>query len=142
MAFIPFDGGLALVPCSGRARMLTPAAAAAAVAETAVAQAPAPAAALRPLEWTVVQLARGDRLWSLARPGRLVSALRAAFRLHNPRLADPRLEALRRIAVLTWHYGFTVPSAEVQAFLAAGFSTEQYEAMVDRIGSIQAHRPR
>ena len=53
----------------------------------------------------------------------------------NPELANPKLEALRRMAVLTWHYGFTVPGDDVANFISAGFSPDQYELMA---GSINA----
>ena len=40
----------------------------------------------------------------------------------NPELANERLEALRRMAVLTWHFGFTVPGDDVADFISAGFT--------------------
>lgn len=91
-------------------------------------------ARLNALEWSVVTVARRDRLSSLERPGRVGTFLRALFKQPNPMLADQRLEALRRIAVLTWHYGYTVPSHELGAFLQAGFTTDQYETVADSIG--------
>ena len=100
--------------------------------------APPEAASLSPLEWTVVAVARRDRLSSLDHPGRVGAFLRALFKQPNPMLADRRLEALRRIAVLTWHYGYTVPSAELRAFLQAGFTNDQYEAVADSIGAARA----
>lgn len=92
-------------------------------------------ARLSALEWSVVALARKDRLSSLRRPGRIATALGIVFKpQHNPMLADERLEALRRIAVLGWHYGYTVPTEELKRFLHAGFSPSQYELMMDSIG--------
>lgn len=96
--------------------------------------APVPAPRLSALEWSVVALARRDRLSSLRQPGRMATALRAVLKQHNPMLADERLEALRRIAVLGWHYGYTVPTGELKRFLKAGFSPEQYELLIDSIG--------
>lgn len=93
---------------------------------------------LMPLEWAVVAIARKDGVASLRRPGRLSTALRALFRQRNPKLADERLEALRRMAVLTWQNGYTVPSHELRDFLAAGFTSGQYETMVDSIRAAQA----
>lgn len=94
------------------------------------------ASALSPLEWLVVSVARRDRLSSLRKPGKLSAALGTIFGPRpNPRLADERLEALRRIAVLSWHYGYVVPSREVTRFLTAGFTPEQYETLVDSIGA-------
>ncbi|KTT72048.1 hypothetical protein NS334_09740 [Sphingomonas endophytica] len=90
---------------------------------------------LSALEWSVVALARNDRLSSLRQPGRMAKALGIVFKSpHNPMLADERLEALRRIAVLGWHYGYTVPTEELSRFLHAGFTTAQYELMMDSIG--------
>lgn len=96
---------------------------------------------LSALEWLVVSLARRDSLASLSRPGRLSTAMRMLFNQPNPRLADERLEALRRMAVLTWHHGYTVAPREVRAFVAAGFTLGQYELMVDSIGVAKASRP-
>ena len=95
---------------------------------------------LSALEWSVVALAQRDGRASLSRPGRLSTALRMLFNQPNPRLADERLEALRRMAVLTWHHGYTVASQEVRAFVAAGFTLGQYELMVDSIGTAKANR--
>ena len=98
------------------------------------------AAAIRPdarlsaLEWQVVALARRDRLSSLREPTKLTRAIGSIFGdARNPRLADPSLESLRRMAVLSWHHGYSVASHEVRAFLAAGYSPDQYELMVDSI---------
>jgi hypothetical protein len=89
---------------------------------------------LTALEWSVVALARRDSLGSLRRPGRLSVALGGVFGTrHNPRLADEKLEALRRMAVLAWHRGYVIAKSELQAFLAAGFSMDQYEAMMASI---------
>lgn len=103
--------------------------------------APAPAA-LSALEWSVVALAQRDRLSSLSQPGPLSVALGKVFgtRRRSPHLADPRLEALRRMAVLSWHRGFAVPASELKAFLRAGFSTDQYELMLASIGAARSRR--
>lgn len=83
------------------------------------------------LEWSVIRLARVDGLSTLREPGRWG---RFANWLMNrkglPSLANERLEALRKMAVLSWHYGFTVPGDDVATFLSAGFSPDQYELMV------------
>ncbi|SMF60879.1 hypothetical protein SAMN06295910_0075 [Allosphingosinicella indica] len=99
-----------------------------------------PAARLTALEWSVVALARFDRLSSLATPGRLAVALGKVFRagLHNLQLADPRLEALRRIAVLYWHHGSTLPAAEREAFHEVGFTPGQFDRMAASIDAARA----
>lgn len=86
------------------------------------------------LEWSVIRLARVDGLTTLRAPGhfrRFVNWLLG--RKGSPELANERLEALRRMAVLSWHFGFTVPGDDVANFISAGFSPDQYELMVSSI---------
>lgn len=100
----------------------------------------APATGLSALEWLVVTMARKDRLSSLREPGRVSVAMGMLFGSRpNPRLADPKLEALRRLAVFAWHHGFAVPVSAVKNFLAAGYSSDQYEVL---LASISAARLR
>ena len=75
------------------------------------------AAGFGPLEWSVVALAERDRPSSLGTPGRLSLALGAVFgtKWRNPALADPRLEALRRLAVLSWHRDSVAAAQAVRA---------------------------
>lgn len=95
------------------------------------------------LEWSVVAIAEADKLSSLRQPGRMAMAMGTLFGdRHNPRLADPRLEALRRTAVLSWHHGFVVPGGVVRAFTDAGYSLEQYETLVASITAARAKRQR
>lgn len=95
---------------------------------------PAGDAGLSPLEWSVVALARRDPLGSLREPGRVAVALGGLFGTrHNARLADEKLEALRRMAVLAWHRGYAVAKSAIQAFLAAGYSIDQYETLMASI---------
>ncbi len=88
-----------------------------------------------PLEWSVIRLARIDRLWTIRGTGRLRRFWNWLAGRGNPSLANPQLEALRRMAVLTWHYGFTVPSEDIAEFISAGFSPDQYELLAGRINS-------
>ena len=88
-----------------------------------------------PLEWSVIRLARIDRLWTIREASRLRRLWNWLLARGNPSLANEKLEALRRMAVLTWHYGFTVPGEDIRNFLSAGFSPDQYELMA---GSINA----
>jgi hypothetical protein len=88
-----------------------------------------------PLEWSIIRLARIDRLWTIRTAGRLRRFWNWFVGRGNPELANPKLEALRRMAVLTWHFGFTVPGEDVSEFISAGFSPDQYELMA---GSINA----
>ena len=88
-----------------------------------------------PLEWSVIRLAKIDRLWTIRAAGRVRRFWNWFVGRGNPELANPKLEALRRMAVLTWHYGFTVPGDDVANFLSAGFSPDQYELMAGSINS-------
>ena len=85
------------------------------------------------LEWSVIRLARIDSLWTVRPAGRLRRAWNGFVGRVNPELANPRLEALRRMAVLSWHYGFTVAGQAVADFISAGFSIAQYELLVRSI---------
>ena len=87
------------------------------------------------LEWSVIRLARIDQLWTIRAAGRLRRFFNWVAGRGNPELANPKLEALRRMAVLTWHYGFTVPGEDVANFISAGFSPDQYELMAGSINS-------
>lgn len=97
---------------------------------------------LTALEWSVVALARRDRISTLRAPGAWSKATRWLLRQRNPRLADDRLEALRRMAVLSWRDGYMVPSHEVRDFLAAGFTPGQYETMVNYTADARRLPPR
>jgi alkylhydroperoxidase family enzyme len=87
------------------------------------------------LEWSVVAIAQKDQLSSLNKPGRMAVALSVIFGgfKGDPALADPQLEALRRVAVLAWHHGYAVPRNEIHAFHAAGYTAEQYETLMASI---------
>lgn len=86
------------------------------------------------LEWSVIALAKKDTIGSLKAPGRMSRALGTVFgRGTNSRLAEPRLEMLRRVAVYAWRRGYALPASEVSAFLRAGFSMAQAEVLVASI---------
>ena len=86
-----------------------------------------------PLEWSIIRLAHSDRLWTTRPAGRLRHLWNWLLARGNPQLANPRLETLRRTAVLSWHYGFMVSGDVVADFLSAGFTTDQYELLVSSI---------
>ena len=93
------------------------------------------------LEWSVVMLARHDRPSSLREPGRFQKFLGRIFGDgFNRRLADPKLEALRRMAVLTWHHSYSVPKHELHAFFEAGFNADHYELLGKRIAEVHVAR--
>ncbi len=89
-----------------------------------------------PLEWSVIRLARIDKLWTIRTSGGFRRFWNKLLGRGNPELANPKLEALRRIAVLTWHFGFTIPGDDVADFMSAGFSADQYELMAGSINSV------
>lgn len=87
-----------------------------------------------PLEWTVIRLARKDSLATLRPAGRLRRFWNWLMAEQgDPGLVNPQLEALRRMAVLSWRYDFSVPAEEVARFLSAGFRPEHYELMARSI---------
>jgi hypothetical protein len=102
--------------------------------DVAIAQ-PKTVTGLSALEWQVVAIAQHDRLSTLEKPGRMAIALGVLFggERPNPRLADPKLEALRRISVLAWHKGFRLPQHEIGAFQEAGYSADQLETLLASI---------
>lgn len=88
------------------------------------------------LEWTVILLAAGDTLASLRTPGRLSRALGNLFGLGTKsRLADPRLEALRRVAVHAWRQ-VPLPVAEAKRFIDAGFDLAQLRAVAGNVAAL------
>lgn len=90
------------------------------------------------LEWSVIALAKRDPLRSLSRPGRMARAMGGLFGLGTrSRLADERLEALRRLAVHAWHHGFALPMREIEAFVAAGFDKRQVETLVASVTGVR-----
>ena len=98
---------------------------------------------LTELERSVIGIARHDGMATLRQPGRLSRWLGLLFGVRiSPQLADPRLEALRRIAVLSWKRGYSIASAEVKAFLAVGYSPAFYELVVDTIASARQSEAR
>lgn len=102
---------------------------------------PQPRPGFSGLEWSVVALAERDPISSLKEPGRIATALGTLFGdYRNPKLADPKLEALRRLAVLTWHYSYRVPESAIRGFLKAGFSLDQYELLAASISSARSKR--
>jgi len=103
-----------------------------------------PQARLSALEWSIVAMAESDGLSSVRETSRYVAAIAKFFGFKKPnRLANERLEALRRLAVLAWHHRWNVPKSEVAAFLKAGFSSDHYELIQTSIGQARtSHRRR
>ena len=90
------------------------------------------------LEWSVIALAKRDPLRSIDEPSRLSRAIGGLFGAGtSSRLADPRLEALRRLAIHAWRRGFALPVAEIERFLVAGFTEAQMETLVTSVTGLR-----
>jgi hypothetical protein len=86
-------------------------------------------------------MAEKDTVLSLREPSRFVTALGSLFGLRRPnRLANDRLEALRRLAVHAWHYRWNVPASELRHFLDAGFTHDQYQLVQNSIAQTRSSR--
>jgi len=111
------------------------------VRDVAVASSYVMPAAIEPVgftrrEWQVIVLAQRDGLASLRAPTRLAKLLGRLFgESINPRLADPRLEALRRLAVLAWQDSYAVPVSAIKAIKAFGFSGDQVELLLASVAN-------
>jgi hypothetical protein len=124
MAYLDLDNAFA-APCSARTT-------------TAAVE---PQAGFSALEWSVIALAKRDTLRSLEGTGRMSRALGSLFGLGTAsRLADPRLEALRRAAVYAWRRGFALPMAEIERFKEAGFVEAQLETLVVSVTGMRVGR--
>jgi hypothetical protein len=131
MAFIDFKNGLDFN--DGALRAL-PAPTLIGLAETTIVVEP-----LDALERRIVELARTDKLASL-RPQRKRSWLAKLIfgpTPPSPMLANERLEALRRLAVRTWHDGYLVPVSALKEAKAAGFTEIQVGAVIDMIARLR-----
>ena len=88
-------------------------------------------------------MAEHDRLSSIREPSRFIAALGSLFGVRRTnRLANERLEALRRLAILVWRYRWNVPKSELASFFAAGFTADQYELLQNSIGQARSARRR
>jgi hypothetical protein len=83
---------------------------------------------LAPLERDVLLISRSDTRSSLRSSGLLAQVGKRLLGIAPPnRLADSRLEALRRFAILLRHKRERLPGAEEARLLEAGFTSEQLE---------------
>ena len=90
-------------------------------------------------EWLVIRLARDDSLSSLREESDFKQILRKIFGYERKRpLSDPRLEALRRMAVLSWHHRYNVNASAIAEFLSKGYSIDQYDVMLAHMGAERA----
>ncbi len=84
-------------------------------------------------EWSVIDLAKHDGVWSLKPESRLKRLASFLFGIETARpLANQRLESLRRLAVQVWRRG-KLTRVAVEEFIAAGFSRVHAEAVLAKI---------
>ncbi len=90
------------------------------------------------LEWSIVAMAEHDGLASLRHPNRFWTLVGAIFGIRPAnRLANDRLEELRRLAVLIWRGRPGITEFELQAFFSAGFSPSHLEQLQRRIAAVR-----
>jgi hypothetical protein len=86
------------------------------------------------LEWTVLAIARRDAPRRFGGPGRFAALVRLMFgRTGDLRLADPRLESLRRTAIFARRVGSRLSAAIVDQFHAAGFTPAQLVTLLESV---------
>ncbi|WP_156361805.1 hypothetical protein [Sphingomonas sp. Leaf343] len=109
----------------------------AALATPAIGPVRATVSRIAPLERQVLHLAAADTRSSLNEPGRIARMLRWVFAVKTAnRLADPRLEALRRFAVLARVHGDALPDAEVDRLIGAGFVREALAEICELVAAL------
>jgi hypothetical protein len=87
-------------------------------------------------EHDVISASLRDPVWSLRPRGRVRRALHWTFDVRRPNpLADARLEALRRFAVLVRHFGDRLDSVETDRLALAGYSPSQIRAASWQVAS-------
>lgn len=101
------------------------------------------ASQLSAFEWSIVAMAERDSLASLRKPTKFWTMISLIFGLKPAnRLANDRLEALRRVAVLAWRYRWNVPTSELESFFTAGYSPAQYELLQRRVADVRTAQRR
>ncbi len=89
-----------------------------------------------PLEWTVISLARHESLSGVTAPGRASRLLTVLFGTEQTRpLADPKLEALRKVAVSLWHRR-TPRGAAIAGFRRHGFTSAHLALLRANIAAV------
>jgi hypothetical protein len=120
MAFIDFAQPAAILPATATALITT----------TTLEE-------FSPLEQRVIELSHEDGLESLRPPRERSWLQRLLFGPPPPsrRLANERLEALRRLAVEARHRGWQIRPSAINAARIVGFSEAQIGRVIDTIGS-------
>lgn len=93
-----------------------------------------------PLEWLIIAIGQRDGTSSF-RSMPLLEAFGRLFAYSQPnRLANCRLEELRRMAALASEHGWHVPPSEMAAFLRAGWSEGQLELLIEKVSPVLTHK--
>jgi hypothetical protein len=97
--------------------------------------------ALGPIERQVISASLRDPVWSLAPSGRVRRMLHWIFDIRRPNpIADARLEALRRFAVLALRFGDRLDSTEADRLAVAGYSPSQIREAARHVAAARAER--
>jgi hypothetical protein len=92
------------------------------------------------LEWSVIALPKRDTIGSLAQPGRLSRPAGGLFGSGmRSRLADPRLEALRRLASVPRERLRSADGGDYR-FLSPGLSEAQMETLIHSITGLRTRK--
>ncbi len=84
-------------------------------------------------EWSVIDLAEKDGVWSLHGESHFARVMRLLFGIEIGRpLANPRLESLRRLAVRAWRHK-PIDRDTLAEFIAAGFSQRHVEILFQNV---------
>ena len=96
---------------------------------------------LTDLEWKVVDIARADGPRSIEPDGRLTKFLREFFGLPIARkLANDRLEALRRFCVRAWFWDL-IRGPDVRAVIEAGYTSVDLFQILAHIAGYRGFTP-
>lgn len=88
-------------------------------------------------ELAVIALSRHDSPATLSAPGRVRRFLDTLFDIRRGNaLADPRLEALRRMAILLRRGIDRISSDETARFLASGYSCSHFKALAGHVARV------
>ena len=84
-------------------------------------------------EWSIIDLAEKDGIWSLHSETRFGRAMRWLFGIEAARpLANSRLESLRRLAVRVWRRR-AIDRSALEEFAAAGFSPSHADMLIQNV---------
>ena len=92
------------------------------------------------LEWKIVEMAREDGARSFNPDGFVAGVARLVGMRVGQRLANDRLEALRRFSVRAWHWDL-IRTKDVRAFLNAGYSRIHVLEILSHVGLSRGFTP-